>query len=168
MAGDKVAEELARQSLAEVGAVKSTVGALEVQMKTVLKNSIDTRDDVQAIKGAMDDLKTSSRETATSSFRIAEIAEEKEKREAAAEIKRDKADAAQLVVDNQRSARFWKVVDDNWRVVAVIVVLVLTGNSAVILQYLGMAPVQEVVVTAPAPAAAPAPVAPTPEPVSVP
>lgn len=169
MATDEVAAELARQSFEEVKAVKSTVGALEVQMSTVLKNTGETRDDVNAMKGTMEDLKGSSRDTATASIKAADIAEAKEQREAAAELKRDKANSEQLALDNQRSARFWKFVENNWKIVAVIIVLVASGNSSVILQYLGMAPVQEVVVTTPAPSVTPAPVvAPVPEPVSVP
>lgn len=145
------ATELARQTFEGITALRATLGTVEGKMETVAKLVGEDHDSITTMKGALESIQTSGRETATAAIKTADIAEEREKREAA----KEEAAAAALIIDakteREQANRRFKFIEDNWQKGA-LVVLVLGGfNVQPILAYFGVAPIQKVAISAPPP-----------------
>ncbi|NRA03748.1 MAG: hypothetical protein HRU00_14210 [Myxococcales bacterium] len=151
------ATELARQTFEGVQALRAVVGSLEGKMITVAKLVGEDHDSITTMKGALESIQSSGRDTATASLRVADLAEEKAKRETAKEEREARALELNATAEREQASRRFRFIEDNWQKVA-LVVLVLGGfNVQPILAYFGVAPIQKVAISAPPPVADTAP-----------
>jgi hypothetical protein len=129
--------ELARQTFEGVQALRTTLGSVEGKMSTVSKLISEDHDSITAMKGALESIQISGRETATASLRVADLAEEKAKREAARDTATAKAAELRIIADRESATRRFKFLEDNWQKVALVLLILGGFNVQPILAYLG-------------------------------
>lgn len=157
--------ELIRQTHGLLQELVRTTTTLESHVTTLATTQAVDHDTLTALAGTMAGLESSSRETATASIKVAALAEQKaaweaEDREAAKE--RDAAEALVSLEEAKNRGKVLSTLLENWKLILVVVVLILSGNGANILALLGVASPMPSIPPAAQVAPAPAPVVPHP------